>query len=286
MTITIVGHVCIDTNVSERASYTSAGSPAMFMNTIYRQFPDTNVQIVAPYGPDFLEHRGDAALYPQQPNVQKTLVYENVSKNGMRHQKAYNRDEALPIPMDSALEHRLNGTDILFIAPLLPNVSIPYVQTLVSGANETTVKVLLPQGYYRDFDQDDNVSIRPFDDADSILPLVDIVIVSEQDHADMFVLATRWATQFGVIVIVTCGEKGAVAVTGNGQFDLPARAVTENDIVDSVGSGDIFSAGFAYRYHQTHDLHEAGRFANELARQCLFYTPDNIRIDYQALVRE
>jgi len=254
------------------------------MDKIYRQFPDTDVQIVAPYGPDFLEYKGEATLYPEEPNTKCTLVYENVSKNGMRHQKAYNRDEALPIVVDSILDHSLQKTDIVFFAPLLPNMPVSYVQALTGITHTSALKILLPQGYYRDFDSEDNVKVRTFDDADSILPLVDIVIVSEQDHTDMFSLASKWATQFDVIVIVTCGEKGAVAVTETGRFELPARAVAENDIVDSVGSGDIFSAGFSYRYHQTHDLLESGRFANELARQCLFYTPDTIKIDYHSLI--
>ena len=146
-----------------------------------------------------------------------------------------------------------------------------------------TLKVLLPQGYYRDFDDEDNVRVRSFTETSGILPLIDVVILSEQDHSDMLALAKEWVSKYKIIVIITLGEKGAVAVTTEKEIQLPTRAVLEYEVVDSVGSGDIFSAGFSYRYQQTHDVKEAGRFANELARQCLFYTTNDIKIDYQAL---
>jgi len=155
MKITILGHVCIDKNTSENSSYTAAGSPAMFMNKIFRQLPDNQLTIIAPYGADFLEYAENGKLYPEKPSGKNTLVYENITKGGARIQKAHHTKEK--------------------------------------------------------------------------------------------------------------------------EIPLPTKAVPESEVVDSVGSGDIFSAGFAHRYQQTHSLEKAGRFANELARQCLFYTPSEIK---------
>src|SRR3990167_8048714 len=101
MKITIVGHVCIDKNTSENSSYTTAGSPAMFMNKIFKQLPDNQVTIVAPYGADFLEHTGDAKLYPENSKGAKTLLYENITQAGVRLQKAHNRGVADPVPADN-----------------------------------------------------------------------------------------------------------------------------------------------------------------------------------------
>lgn len=283
MKITIVSHVCIDKNTSEHSSYTAAGSPAMFMNKIFKQLPDNQVTIVAPYGADFLEYKSDARLYPENPVGEKTLVYENISKAGVRLQKAHHREEASPVLADTAIKRILAYSDIVFIAPLMPNFSPEYLRNLLSHTKSSSLKVLLPQGYYRDFDREDNVRVRSFKEAGGILPLVDVVILSEQDHSDMLALAKEWVSTYRVTAIITLGEKGAVAVTTEKEIQLPTRAVSEHEIVDSVGSGDIFSAGFSYRYQQTHDLKESGRFANELARQCLFYTSNDIKIDYQAL---
>src|SRR4029079_6953279 len=116
-----------------------------------------------------------------------------------------------------------------------------------------------------------------------VIPLVDIVIVSEEDHPDMYELAKKWTEKDKGIVIITQGEEGAVALKEGKEINLPGRPVKVEDIVDSVGSGDIFSAGFAYKYKQTGDIKEAGKFANELARQCLFYPADKIKIDFKQL---
>lgn len=283
MKITIVGHVCIDKNTSENSSYTAAGSPAMFMDKIFKQFPDNQVTIVAPYGADFLEYMGDTRLYPEKPVGAKTLQYENISKTGIRLQKAHHREEANPVLVDTAIKRILSSSDIVFVAPLMPNFTPEYLRNVLSYASSGTLKVLLPQGYYRDFDHEDNVRVRPFTEADEILPFFDVVILSEQDHSDMFALAKEWVSKYNITAIITLGEKGAVAIAAEKVMQMPTRAVPEHEVVDSVGSGDIFSAGFSYRYQQTHDLKEAGRFANELARQCLFYTSNDIKIDYQAL---
>jgi hypothetical protein len=284
MKITILGHVCIDKNTSEHSSYTAAGSPAMFMSKIFKQLPDNQVTIVAPYGTDFLAYKNNVNIYPENPVGERTLIYENITKSGTRQQKAHHRDVASPVPINNQTKKIFGISDILFIAPCLPNYSPKYLRKILSSTKPEALKVLLPQGYYREFDTDDNVHIKSFDEVNETLPLVDIVIVSEQDHANMLSLAKKWVKFFKITVIITLGENGAVAVLSDKVIQLPTRAISENEIVDSVGSGDIFSAGFAYRYQQTNDLKKAGRFANSLARQCLFYTPNEIKIDYQVLI--
>jgi hypothetical protein len=284
MKITILGHVCIDKNTSENSSYTAVGSPAMFMHKIFRQLPDNQVTIVAPYGQDFIEHKKEIEIYPKNPTGKMTLMYENITKNGIRKQKAHNRDSANPVPINNQVKKIIAMSDIIFIAPLTPHYSPEYLSKLLPVAGLKSLKVLIPQGYYRDFDKNDYVNIRSFYEAESILKLVDIVIVSDQDHADMMKLAKVWVNKYKIMVIITLGENGAVAIAPDQEIHLPTRAVPEHEVVDSVGSGDIFSAGFAYRYHHTRNLMEAGRFANELARQCLYYTPDEIKITYQELI--
>ena len=279
MNICILGTVCIDSNVSENASYTSAGSPAMFMNKIFKQFGDCNVSIIASYGPDFLKYLDGINIFPAQPNTDKTLVYENVSKAGLRTQKSYNREGALAVELDNSIIDVLQQADIIFFAPQSPIYSKEYIQSVTVNLKTGALKVLIPQGFYRNFDSENNVLVREFIEAKEILPLMDIVIVSEQDSPTMLVQAKDWALNMNVIPVVTLGEKGAVALKGNDEIQLLAIPVAENEIVDSVGSGDIFSASFAYKYKQTGDLEAAGKFANAVVRQCLFYKPTDIKIN-------
>jgi sugar/nucleoside kinase (ribokinase family) len=141
------------------------------------------------------------------------------------------------------------------------------------------LKVLLPQGFYRKFDSDNNVLVREFAEAKDLLPLMDIAVVSVHDSPVMLTQAKEWALNMNVIPVVTLGEKGAVCLKGKEEIILPTVAVPENEIIDSVGSGEVFTAAFLYKYKQTENLEQAGSFANAVARQCLFYKPSDIKID-------
>lgn len=279
MNICILGTVCIDKNVSENSSYISAGSPAMFMSKIFRQFANCNVTIVASYGPDFTAYLKGFNIFPSRPNTAKTLVYENISKSGRRTQKSYNREYAFAVQLDDSVVEVLRQADIAFFAPQQPIFTKEYIESVLSNLEPDTLKVLMPQGFYRNFDSENNVLVREFVEAKEILPLMDILIVSEQDSPTMLSQAKEWAQNMNIIPIVTLGEKGAIAFKGNEEIFLPAVPVPENEIIDSVGSGDIFSASFTYKYKQTRNLEKAGEFANAVARQCLFYKAADIKID-------
>jgi sugar/nucleoside kinase (ribokinase family) len=254
------------------------------MNKIFKQFSDCNVSIVASYGQDFVEYLGGVNIFPVRPNAVKTLVYENNSKAGFRTQKSYNREGAFAVELDDSIIEVLCQADIVFFAPLQPIYTKEYIESVTANLKPEALKVLIPQGFYRNFDAENNVLVRDFIEAKDILPLMDMVIVSEQDSPTMLDQAKEWAKTMNIIPVVTLGEKGAVALKDDVEIQLPAVPVPESKIVDSVGSGDIFSASFAYKYKQTGNLEVAGEFANAVARQCLFYKSADIKIDLDKIV--
>lgn len=278
MNIVVLGHVDVDHNKSENSSYITAGSPAVFINKIFQQLPDARVSIIAQYGKDFFDYKKNLPLLKLKSELPLTLIYENVSKNNNRIQKALNREYALPPELTFKMEDSLRNADTLFFAPILPNFDVKYLEKVTSLLKQECLKIILPQGYGRDFDNENNVVLREFKE-EEIISLFDIVIVSEQDGENMLDKAKAWVEKYGVLVIVTTGKDGAVAVTKERKINLPTNTVDKKDIVDTVGSGDIFSAAFAYKYYLTHNIEESGKFANEIARQSLFFTPDNIKID-------
>ena len=87
MKAVIIGHICIDHNISESSSYTAAGGPGMFINKILRQIGEWEVTVAAPYGKDLLPHVKQVALYPPEPTSDHNLVYENTIKENSRTQK-------------------------------------------------------------------------------------------------------------------------------------------------------------------------------------------------------
>lgn len=285
MRCVVLGHVCIDKNVTEQSSYTAAGGPAVFMQKIFSQLPDITSTIVTPYGKDFLALAKNLPLYPPQPTTDRSLVYENIMKGKIRVQKALYREEAHELAIDTNLENLMKDADIVYIAPLLPTVPPAYLAKLLAVTKDSCLSVLLPQGYYRGITHDDSVIVRNFVEEPDLLPLVDMVLVSDQDSQEMEIEAEKWSKAYGVISVVTRGENGAVAIENGKKIDLPTNPVPHQDVVDSIGSGDIFSASFAYAYKKTQSIIKAGKFANEVARECLFYTADTITINSRFLMK-
>jgi hypothetical protein len=276
MNITILGHVCIDHNISEHVSYTTAGGPAMFMTKIYHQLLNVKTQIIAPYGSDFTPYLANISIYPHQPQYKKTLQYKNIFHKSIRTQKAINREYTELLPITDKLKEIIHDSDVVFLAPLTPNYSVEYVQLIMQSVHRDALKILLPQGYHRSFDSNSNVHQREFKEAEKLLPLFDFIIASELDHFVMEEYAKKWAQV--IQVIVTRGDKGAQYYHNNDSISVSVDPVKQEDIVDSVGSGDIFSAAFGYKYFETKDIRKSLEFANNIARQCLFYKADSLKI--------
>ncbi len=275
MNITILGHVCIDHNKSEGATYTSAGGPASFMTRVFKHIPQVVVNIISPHGKDFAPYLHSRTIYPKDPGGEKTLIYENSSQANLKIQKSFNREYSHPPSITDELLAIIQASDIIFVAPLTPFYSIDYVKKCLAVAKKECLKILLPRGYYRDFTDEDEVIERNFDQAEEIIPFFDFIITSEQDHHDMMHITRKWAKE--TKVIMTLGEKGAMYLDAQHSFIVSTDPVSYKEIVDSVGSGDIFSAIFGYKYNLSHDVRKSMEIANNVARQCLFYSADTLR---------
>jgi 2-dehydro-3-deoxygluconokinase len=92
-----------------------------------------------------------------------------------------------------------------------------------------------------------------------VLELVDILVVADRDAATVFgrtgdpETVGRWflETYAHEVVVVTCGERGAVAVTDEAVHE---QATFESDTHDPVGTGDAFVGGFLTRWVEDGDV--------------------------------
>lgn len=75
----------------------------------------------------------------------------------------------------------------------------------------------------------------------------DIRFLIDNADTDLVEVAGEWAARYGLaMMIVTLGPDGAVTVRSDGRVDrVPGRRV---DVVDTVGAGDTFMAGFLTGY--------------------------------------
>ena len=89
-----------------------------------------------------------------------------------------------------------------------------------------------------------------------ILPHVDILLPNEREamkmsRADDLETALSRLAQMVETIVVKMGASGAVAIRNGRRFSAPAVPVT---VIDSIGAGDSFDAGFLHQFLRGADL--------------------------------
>jgi sugar/nucleoside kinase (ribokinase family) len=99
---------------------------------------------------------------------------------------------------------------------------------------------------------------------DATLPFVDVLLPNEREAmkmaraSDLETAVARLSERMQTVV-VKMGSRGAIAVQGKKQFSAPAAKV---QIVDPVGAGDSFDAGFLHKFVQGSDLPDCLAYGN------------------------
>lgn len=108
------------------------------------------------------------------------------------------------------------------------------------------------------------------DGMEELLSLADLLICSEEfilkltglSDAEEAVRQT-WAKYRPAVCGATMGARGSVCFDGRAAVKCPAFPVEK--VVDTTGCGDLFHAGFAVRWLETHDLLACQRFGAAVA---------------------
>ena len=106
-----------------------------------------------------------------------------------------------------------------------------------------------PQGWMRGWGEDGLVHAVDWADAERVLPRADVVVISEDDVADRWIIRD-WAG-LARMLVVTLGDRGCdVYKQGeSGPYHSPAfKSAAE---VDPTGAGDVFAAAFLWHLHQS-----------------------------------
>ena len=128
----------------------------------------------------------------------------------------------------------------------------------------TMTPVLLgvtPQGWMRQWDSDGRVSIRDWENAETLLAQAGAIVLSREDVGGDHEMIEHMAHQTRMLV-VTEGAQGCVLHWHGDRRRFRAPQVRE---VDATGAGDVFAAAFFIRLHATRDPWEAARFATLIA---------------------
>lgn len=167
-----------------------------------------------------------------------------------RIQTCHHAETAVPPRLTRPMLDLIRAADILVVAPLTPNYPLASVQSILNQKQEDALTVLCPQGFFRDIQPDGTIKPRQFTEFADFVPLVDLVILSEEDTHDARNQASRWTgSTRDTHAIITQGALGATIVDKRGNARrVPTESVPPEAILDSVGCGDFFAMGTAIAY--------------------------------------
>lgn len=98
-----------------------------------------------------------------------------------------------------------------------------------------------------------------------VLPLVDVFLPNEQEallltKENILENAISKLTSFANLVVVKLGSKGSTAATR--KKSVFKQSFYNKNVVDAIGAGDSFNAGFIYKFINGSNIDECQRFAN------------------------
>jgi ribokinase len=105
-------------------------------------------------------------------------------------------------------------------------------------------------------------------DFDKVLRSTDILFLNQKELKEYFKInptekgLREFAKTFPGIVILKMGKNGAIATDG---FEYCTSEVFEVDVVDTLGAGDAFAAGFVTAWMRAEKIEQALNFANATA---------------------
>ncbi len=193
-----------------------------------------------------------------------TTTFANRYTDGFRTQYLYARSEPIQV---SDLPTAWQDAPIVLFGPLVQEIG-PEIVALFPRRPGRIIAAT-PQGWLRRWDADGRVWPTPWQDAERILPQLDVLILSHDDllpfadgkRADADAILTRWSMLVPLLV-ATDGRHGATLFRHGELQRFSAYPVHE---VDPTGAGDVFAAAFLTHLHQHGNPEQAVDFANCVA---------------------
>lgn len=193
-----------------------------------------------------------------------STAFVNIYNEGFRTQ--YLRARADQLQLEDVPEAWRQASIVLF-GPLDQELSPSFIKHF--PRSHGSIFAATPQGWLRRWDDDGRVWPTPWSDAEDILPLLDVLILSHDDllpfangnRKDADAMLSQWSMQVPLLV-ATDGRHGATLFQHGVVERFPAYSAQE---VDPTGAGDVFAAAFLMYYHRHGDPRKAVDFANCVA---------------------
>jgi sugar/nucleoside kinase (ribokinase family) len=288
----VIGHIAKDTIIREGVKTYSIGGAPYYAGVAARKMGG-KVGIVSKIGADL----DDSSLSVfREMGIQTCIIRAEglTTSFELEYLKDFRRlklkQACGPILFEDVPKHFLNSRSIL-ISPIAGEISPIFVEKLYSES-----KYLIAadaQGFVRRFDSKGIAHFAFWEDAERILPLLDIVKFSKREaltamNCDDIDEAAEKILNFGPeIVIITLGDEGVVIRGKENLFIKPKTPPKK--VVETTGAGDIFFGVFLLEYVHTKNVANSGNIATIVAARSTegvglsrFVTRDMIEKDIQS----
>jgi sugar/nucleoside kinase (ribokinase family) len=246
----VVGHICQD--ILRDGSLSLGGSVSYAATTALRM--GCRVGVVTTAGPELDLARALPGAQVACHRSAATTVFENIYQDGRRTQILHQRAE--PVTCEHIPLSWRNAPMVY-----LGSIDREIDPSVFHCFSDDSLVCLMPQGFFRNWNQDGLISFAEWTPSESLLRRVTVLVISELDVPDPNRLVADWG-RFVEMMVVTHAERGATVYQAGEQCHYPARPAHE---VDPTGAGDVFAAAFLLRLAETRDPCEAARFANVAA---------------------
>jgi len=191
----------------------------------------------------------------------ETTTFANFYQGGFRTQYLYARGtplQLIDIPPDWL------AAPIVLFAPLAQELDSAFVAQF--PRRSASIIAATPQGWLRRWDANGRIWPTPWCEAEQILPLLDVLILSHDDllpfandnRAEAEAILLHWS-KLVPLLVATDGRHGATLFEHGIIHHFPAYPAQE---VDPTGAGDVFATAFLTHFFRHGNPAHAVNFAN------------------------
>ncbi len=221
---------------------------------------------------DFNEVKVNTALIKYSKDYGTGSAYVALNKKGDRRIYAHS-GAANYLSKKDVLEQELKATKVILLSSL-KNLD-PFIEATTIGRKNNITVILNPGMLIID---------QGLENITKLLEKIDIFILSQREFTTLLnitkeldekiiVEKAKSLLECGIkVLVITMGEKGAFLLTDK-ESELISSAKV-NQVIDTTGAGDAFSAGFIYGYvknlsYAFEDLKRNVKIGNLVAGKCI-----------------